>query len=64
MIGQSGELVQSNVVMAYKLDQGHVATQLLHMEGNNVKETNKKVEVAKIKNAQVECIFVTVDCLT
>ena len=44
-VGQDGELVQINVVMAHKLDQELVIIRLLPMEGMIAKEIRKKVEL-------------------
>ena len=46
-VGQVGELVQINVVMAHKIDQELVIIRLLPMEGMIAKEIRKKVELVK-----------------
>ena len=44
-LGQVGELVQINVVMAHKLDQELVIIPLLPIKGMIAKEIRKKVEL-------------------
>ena len=55
-VGQDGELVQINVVMAHKLDQEPVIIRLLPMEGMIAKEIRNKVEIVNWRNAQVTII--------
>ena len=56
-VGQVGELVQINVVMALKIDQELVIIRLLPMEGMIAKEIRKKVELVNWRNAQVTIII-------
>ena len=55
-LGQVGEFVQINVVMAHKLDQELVIIRLLPMEGMSAKEIRKKVEIVNWRNAPVRII--------
>ena len=56
-LGQVGEFVQINVVMAHKLDQELVIIPLLPIKGMIAKEIRKKVELVNWRNAQVTIII-------